>query len=78
MYESVCFIRLCRLTEARTCEVMFTSRVGLVVSVSASRTVGREFVSRPGHTKDHHKIHPPLAGPCNFRNVDFLYLQSLI
>ena len=30
-------------------------RVGLVVSVSASRTVGREFASRAGHTKDHHK-----------------------
>ena len=30
-------------------------RVGSVGSVSASRTVGREFVSRPGHTKDHHK-----------------------
>ena len=30
-------------------------RVGLVVSVSASQTVGREFASRPGHTKDHHK-----------------------
>ena len=27
----------------------------MVVSVSASRTVGREFASRPGHTKDHHK-----------------------
>ena len=26
-----------------------------VGSVSASRTVGREFASRPGHTKDHHK-----------------------
>ena len=25
-------------------------RVGLVASVSASRTVGREFASRPGHT----------------------------
>ena len=24
-------------------------------SVSASRTVGREFASRPGHTNDHHK-----------------------
>ena len=23
--------------------------------MSASRTVGREFASRPGHTKDHHK-----------------------
>ena len=30
-------------------------RVGLVVSVSASHTVGNVFVSRPGHTKDHHK-----------------------
>ena len=30
-------------------------RVGLVGSVSASHTVGREFASRPGHTKDHHK-----------------------
>ena len=26
-----------------------------VGSVSASHTVGREFTSRPGHTKDHHK-----------------------
>ena len=30
-------------------------RVGLVVSVSASHTVGRGFASRPGHTKGHHK-----------------------
>ena len=30
-------------------------RVGSVGSVSASRAVGREFASRPGHTKDHHK-----------------------
>ena len=29
--------------------------VGLVVSVSASHTVGHEFASRQGHTKDHHK-----------------------
>ena len=29
------------------------SRVGSVGSVSASHTVGREFASRPGHTKDH-------------------------
>ena len=28
---------------------------GLVVSMSASHTVSREFASRPGHTKDHHK-----------------------
>ena len=31
-------------------------RVGSVGSVSASRAVGREFASRPGHTKDHHKM----------------------
>ena len=30
-------------------------RVGSVGSVSPSRTVGREFASWPGHTKDHHK-----------------------
>ena len=30
-------------------------RVGLVVGVSGSHTVGREFASRPGHTKDHRK-----------------------
>ena len=30
-------------------------RVGSVGSVSTSHTVGREFASRPGHTKDHHK-----------------------
>ena len=30
-------------------------RVGLVVSVSDSHTVGRGFASRPGHTEDHHK-----------------------
>ena len=30
-------------------------RVGVVVSVSTSHTVGREFASRPGDTKDHHK-----------------------
>ena len=30
-------------------------RVGLVVSVSASHAIGREFMTRPGHTKDHHK-----------------------
>ena len=28
--------------------------VGLVVSVSASHTIGREFASRSAHTKDHH------------------------
>ena len=32
-------------------------QVGLVVSVSASRMVGREFASQPGHIiiKDYHK-----------------------
>ena len=30
-------------------------RVGLVVGVSASHTVGRGFASRLGHTIDHHK-----------------------
>ena len=30
-------------------------RVDSVGSVSASHMVGREFASRPGHTKDHHK-----------------------
>ena len=30
-------------------------RVGLVVSVSASHRVGREFVYQPDHTKDHHE-----------------------
>ena len=30
-------------------------RVGSVGSVSASHTVGHEFASRPGYTKDHHK-----------------------
>ena len=30
-------------------------QVCLVVSVSASHTVGREFASRPSYTKDHHK-----------------------
>ena len=29
-------------------------RVGLVVSLSASHTVGGRFASRLGHTKDHH------------------------
>ena len=47
-------------------------RVGLVVSMSASHTVGREFASRPGHTKDHNDnsanalalCHPPSANFC--------------
>ena len=34
---------------------MLPCLVGLLVSVSASRTVGREFAPRLGHTKDHHK-----------------------
>ena len=35
--------------------VVTPCRVGSIGSVSASRTVGRGFASRPGHTKDHHK-----------------------
>ena len=39
-------------------------RVGLVVIVSASHKVGRWFLSRSCHTKDHHKngtnCHPAL------------------
>ena len=37
------------------CVCVCVCRVGSVGSVSASRTVGREFASRPGHIKDHHK-----------------------
>ena len=36
-------------------DLFLPCRVGSVGSVSASRTVGREFASRPGLTKDHHK-----------------------
>ena len=36
-------------------QILRPCRVGSVGSMSASRTVGREFASRPGHTKDHHK-----------------------
>ena len=39
----------CRFALIRPC------LVGLVVSVSVSHTVCREFASRPGHNKDHHK-----------------------
>ena len=39
----------------KTCMYVEPCRAGLVVSVSASHTVGREFASRPGHTRDHHK-----------------------
>ena len=47
------------------------NRVGLAQwfnSVFASHTVGRGFASRPGHTKDHHKIStnclPPWHAMC--------------
>ena len=33
---------------------LLISRVG-IFPYEWSRTVGREFASRPGHTKDHHK-----------------------
>ena len=42
------------IPESRNTEVE-PCRVGLVASASASHTIGREFASRPGHTKDHHK-----------------------
>ena len=42
-------------------------RVGLVVSVSASDMVGREFASRPGYTKDHKKWYK--LPPCMARNA---------
>ena len=38
-----------------TCMKVHYNIVGLVVSVSAPHTVGREFASWPGHTNDHHK-----------------------
>ena len=36
-------------------QIFVPCRVGSVGSVSASRTVGRDFAPRPGHIKDHHK-----------------------
>ena len=46
-------------------KIYLPCRVGSVGSVSASRTVGREFASRPDHTKDHHKNGklPPCMAP---------------
>ena len=42
--------------DVECCTCMFLPcRVGSVGSMSASRTVGREFASRPGHTKDNLK-----------------------
>ena len=46
---------------------------GLVLSVSTSHAVGHGFMSRPGHTKDHHNksanawalCHPPSASFCS-------------
>ena len=46
------------ITIAILCSALTCDRVGLaliVVSVSASHTIGREFASRPGQTKDHHR-----------------------
>ena len=42
-------------TSIRPLQTERPCRVGLVVGVSASHTVGREFASRPGHTKGNHK-----------------------
>ena len=44
----------CRLILA-CCSIFLPCRVGLVVRVSAFYTIGREFASRSGHTKDHPK-----------------------
>ena len=44
-----------KLSRIRSRWSVYMCRVGSVGNVSASRTVGREFSSRPGHTKDHHK-----------------------
>ena len=46
--------RQCLIVVVALC-LLGPCRVGAVGSMSASRTVGREFASRPGHTKDHHK-----------------------
>ena len=40
---------------------------GLMVTVSTSYVVGCGFMSRPGHTKDHHQNgtnYPPLGTQC--------------
>ena len=42
-------LKFCLL--ARSIATYTPSRVGSVGSVSTSRTLGREFTSRPGHTK---------------------------
>ena len=47
MYTMCAKVKLCAAKE--------WCRVSSVGSVSAFRTVGGEFASRPGHTKDHHK-----------------------
>ena len=50
-------MHMCVCAYIMMCVCMYIPcRVGSVGSVSASRTVGREFASRPGHTKDHHKM----------------------
>ena len=46
------YLSVCEISTVRT---LVPCLIGSVGSVSASRTVGREFASRPGHTKDHHK-----------------------
>ena len=43
------------LVRASTLCIQMIPHPWLVVSVSASHTVSREFASRPGHTKHHHK-----------------------
>ena len=54
-----CNITNCTQLKRWKCNVIsnccWPCQVGLLVSVSASRMVGRGFTSRPGHTKGHHK-----------------------
>ena len=44
-----------KICTRKVLNIVSPCRVGSVGSVSASRTVSREFASRPGHIKDHHK-----------------------
>ena len=54
-YSCVKYYAFCLQIDADSSSDDVPYRVGSVGSVSASRTVGREFASRPSHTKDHHK-----------------------
>ena len=53
-------------------------RVGSVDSVSASCTVGREFASRPGHTKDQHKNGTNCLPALQLVAVSSLFMRFLL